>query len=430
MPWNRPTLQTIINRMESDAEQRLTGNASLLRRAVVRVLVRVFAGAIHIVYGVVDWLARMIMPDTAETDWLDRHAYIWGVERKAASFASGYVVFTGTNGTTIPQGTEIQTDAGVIYETVADGVILNGFSRILCQAQEAGSDGNISNEEILTLVASIDNINDNVHVAIYTIGYTGLSGGTFSIGDNLNNTTQFGVGLVLSDNGSDEMTAIITEGVFEDTDSFDNGDGVSASVDGVPVNGNTISGGQDAESDDDLRARILLRIRSEPSGGTVADFNRWAKEVSGVADAWTYPVTPSPGFATVVVKATGADPVPGSTLLTAVEDYLDDRKPVTSDIVVVAIDKVVVDMTIERPANETDFESLITDNLEQLFENVAAPGEDMLISRMRNAISTTGVTDYDITAITLTPGGAQSIDDIGFSGYEYGVLGTLTYQDL
>jgi hypothetical protein len=57
---------------------------------------------------------------------------------------------------------------------------------------------------------------------------------------------------------------------------------------------------------------------------------------------------------------------------------------------------------------------------------MAAPGEDVLISGLWNAISTTGVADYEITAISKA-GVPQSIDDISMSGFEYAVLDVITY---
>src|SRR5690606_31261962 len=50
-----------------------------------------------------------------------------------------------------------------------------------------------------------------------------------------------------------------------------------------------IAGGVDAETDDDLRARLMQRIQEPPRGGAVNDYERWALEVSGVTRAWVYP---------------------------------------------------------------------------------------------------------------------------------------------
>jgi uncharacterized phage protein gp47/JayE len=50
-----------------------------------------------------------------------------------------------------------------------------------------------------------------------------------------------------------------------------------------------IDGGTDAETDDELRARILLRIREPPMGGDATDYVQWALAVPGVTRAWPFP---------------------------------------------------------------------------------------------------------------------------------------------
>ena len=57
----------------------------------------------------------------------------------------------------------------------------------------------------------------------------------------------------------------------------------------------TLTGGSDAEDDATLLARLLEYMRNPPSGGTAADYRRWAREVPGVADAQVYPLRQGAG---------------------------------------------------------------------------------------------------------------------------------------
>ena len=43
----------------------------------------------------------------------------------------------------------------------------------------------------------------------------------------------------------------------------------------------TLGGGTDTENDDDLRMRVLQRIRQPPQGGANHDYVRWALAVPG-----------------------------------------------------------------------------------------------------------------------------------------------------
>jgi uncharacterized phage protein gp47/JayE len=349
MAYTRPTISEIVNRIESDLESRLTGDAPLLRRGILRVLVRVFAGAVHIVYGYLEYLSRQLFAATAELEYLNRIGLMFGVTRKAAAFAEGAITFQGVNGTIVPAGTRVVTADGVEYETSTDGTIVGGFVNVNSTAVEPGTAGNMPTIEPIELVEPLA-----------------------------------GVSLVIV--------------------------------------GTLFAGGQDEETDAAYRQRILERIQTPPAGGTAADYVRWAKEVSGVSSAWTFAATPGPGQVTVVYKGTAS--------ASAVEDYIEERMPVTADLSVLETVDQDVDFSILITPDTTANRAAITANLEQLFAEVAAPGEDMLISRVRNAISTAGVDNYDITAITVDGGARPTDSDILFSGYEYGVLGTISYGEL
>ena len=60
-----------------------------------------------------------------------------------------------------------------------------------------------------------------------------------------------------------------------------------------------MTGGVEAENDDDLRARILQRIQNPPMGGAQADYVTWALAVPGVTRAWA---APEQGIGTITVR--------------------------------------------------------------------------------------------------------------------------------
>ncbi len=427
MSWTRPTLNQIIDRIEKDMEWRLNSRSSLLKVAFLRVLAHVFAGAIHIAYGFLALILKQLLPDSATGEWLNRHAYIWGVVRKAASFSSGNAIFTGTDDTIIPKDTTIQTEEGVEYYTSAQAVVANGFALVEIQAAEAGIDGNISISKTLEIISPIVGIEDIVHIGIYELPFDNFIGTTFSVGETIENTDQLGVGLIVAvDTGL--LSIILQEGSFSDNDNITNGE-ATAIVNGILTNVNFISGGEDAEDDEALRKRVLQRIRNQPAGGAKHDLKRWALEVSGVGDAWPLSNFPSPGWGTVIVKASGSTSVPSSTLLTEVRNYLTERIPVTADINVVAIDEVQVAFTIAIPSSESSLQSIVEGNIRLLLEEVGEPGVSIPIVWVYNAISSAGVSNYEIQGISLDSI-SQDIDDIVLTGYEYATLSTVTFNTL
>ena len=82
MPFNRPPLDLLIARSAASMQSRLPGTDAVLRRSLSGIVARMSAGTEHGLYGYLDWLARQLMPDTAEEEHLERWASIWGVSRR------------------------------------------------------------------------------------------------------------------------------------------------------------------------------------------------------------------------------------------------------------------------------------------------------------------------------------------------------------
>jgi len=163
MPFDRPSILTIKDRIEKGIEVRLFGKVALLRNAVLRVLARVFAGAIHGNYGYISYIVKSVLFVTsAEGGFLDNpHGRMWGIPRRPGSFASGDAIFTGSNGTVIPVDTRIQNEDGVEYGTTVIGTISGGSATIAIQAVESGEDGNFSGSS-LQMISPISGIDDEV----------------------------------------------------------------------------------------------------------------------------------------------------------------------------------------------------------------------------------------------------------------------------
>lgn len=118
------------------------------------------AAAIEGLYMHQAWLARQILPDLADTDWLERHASLRGLTRKPAAYASGALDFGGTPGAAIPLGTQARTVAGVLYATTASGALDGaGAATVAAQAVEPGAGGNLAGGGSLTLVAAPSGVN-------------------------------------------------------------------------------------------------------------------------------------------------------------------------------------------------------------------------------------------------------------------------------
>jgi uncharacterized phage protein gp47/JayE len=143
MSFPRPDLTEIIDRVLADMSSRVVGvDGAVLRRSVLGAIGRALSGSSHELHGRLDYIARQVFPDSADAEYLDRWAAVWGVRRKPAAFASGSVTFTGTSGAVVPLGTVLQRQDGVLFATTVEATLVAGSAVVAVQAVEAGEAGN------------------------------------------------------------------------------------------------------------------------------------------------------------------------------------------------------------------------------------------------------------------------------------------------
>jgi len=172
MSFIKPDLNTIITRIEADITSRLTGEAALLRRSMLAILARVFAGAIHTAYGFLDFISIQLLPDLATGDYLNRHAIMWSIDRVAATFSTGAGEFPADPGSTIPADTIIIRDDGVEYTVDTLATESGGSIIVDLTASVAGSNGNAAVSSLLSLLSPISGVTDDGEVS------TALTGGS------------------------------------------------------------------------------------------------------------------------------------------------------------------------------------------------------------------------------------------------------------
>jgi uncharacterized phage protein gp47/JayE len=173
---------------------------------------------------------------------------------------------------------------------------------------------------------------------------------------------------------------------------------------GVTVDSGALTNGSDIESVTSLRSRFLARIQQPPAGGSSADYERWALEVPGVTRAWVYPKEMGAGTVTVrFVRDNDASIIPDAAEVQAVQDYIDDssRKPVTADVYVVAPVAVPLNFTIQLTPATAAVKGAVEAELRDLLLREAAPGVTLLISHIREAVSSAaGETDNVLVSPT------------------------------
>jgi uncharacterized phage protein gp47/JayE len=166
VPLARPSLGELVDRVRADLRGELEILGPLLRRAMVDVVGAVVAGTTHSLYGWLEWLARQLFGDKAEREFLLRKAAMYGITPTPATFATGNVTATGTNGTAIPVDTILRLDEVIAYRVTTGQVIAGGTATLPVVALLAGDDSNLPATAALTFETPIPNVSSDAVVAV------------------------------------------------------------------------------------------------------------------------------------------------------------------------------------------------------------------------------------------------------------------------
>ncbi len=226
-----PTLEDWRRRGRGYVLANLPPRSVILPNSPMRVITDGSSGLSFMVMLYLAELADQLLPDTAQGEWLRRHAAIWlKGGAKGAAYAVGAISLTGVAGRVVAQGETFTVSAAdgsvIIVETVSDVTVGGGPTPVAVRALTSGAVGNLDAGTQLSV----------------SRGQQGLS----------------------------SVATVIA-----------------------------MSGGVDAETDDELRVRVLDRIQKPPMGGDADDYVQWALSFPGVTRAWCSPNEMGVGTVTV-----------------------------------------------------------------------------------------------------------------------------------
>lgn len=169
MPFNRPTLTEIRQRVSADIE-RHSGQSASNRGDIYHPMAQAVAGVSHGLHGHLAYNADQLFDDTADDENLLRRAAEMSIYRIAAFRASGTATITGTDGATVAIGELLQTTDEVIYRVTALATIASGTATLQLTAVETGAVGNLSAGATLRFITTPLDIDTAVTVIEITGG--------------------------------------------------------------------------------------------------------------------------------------------------------------------------------------------------------------------------------------------------------------------
>lgn len=173
--------------------------------------------------------------------------------------------------------------------------------------------------------------------------------------------------------------------------------------------GGPLQGGSDEETLEELRIRLIERLREPPAGGRDADYIAWAKLVTGVTRVWVF--RHELGLGTVVVRFVRDNDlpsiIPDAGEVADVADAIEKFRPTTAEVTVLAPVDVPLPYTISiLPADGielADAQAAVSAALDDLHFRDAEPGDGagsgtIRISQVLVTVGKApGVEDYDVT---------------------------------
>lgn len=203
------------------------------------------------------------------------------------------------------------------------------------------------------------------------------------------------------------IIALISENVYSATcdQSGEIGNTYSGNLENIDnVNGVTailtdvIENGEDEESDDNLRARVYMQIKTPPSSGNANHYKRWALEVTGIGDAKIFPLWNGPGTVKVVVVDSDKLPVT-SDLISDTLKHIEEIRPIGASVTVVSGSAKNIDIKAKLTLASGYSLQMVTDSFKNAitgyFKSISFTNSYISYAKIGTILlSTDGVLDY------------------------------------
>lgn len=409
-----------------------------IRNSFAKGIVDAMSGGFDENNDVLNQLLVQIFPQTATGIYLERWASWFGITRKSAVKASGYVVFSGTDLTSIPAATPIQRADGVGYTTnviatiAAQTLGITSITRVGSTATVTTvSNHNLASGNLVSITGAAQS---EYNITNQAITVTGLNTYTFTVSGS---PATPATGTIISSFTTAYVQ--VTASDFGSSGNSSSGSSLTLISPIVGVNDTQfvayegLVGGLDIETDDSLRARLLERCSNFSAPFTEGGLPVFIKEmVAGVTRIWVKTATPSAGYVTIYFARDEDGIIPTGQQVTDVKNAIIDPvagiKPANTPdaYVIVAAPTALTQNFVfsSLSPNTLDMRNAITESLTDFFKSTAvAVGQTVSLTQMNNVIYSTVDSSGNNPTFTLTTPSADLVP----TASELPILGTITF---
>jgi uncharacterized phage protein gp47/JayE len=173
MPFQRPTLEEIINRIKADLKIRLGIATTLLRNSFLNIISIVYSGSVHLLFDYLTYMKDQLFITTSDERYLEQHGLEYGISRIFGEKAEGQVLMTGNVGVVVSAGARLQSGTGEFYITDTAATMTGTQLLVDVTAEEIGTEYNQVAGVELSFVSPVPGVESEVVVAV-----TGITNGT------------------------------------------------------------------------------------------------------------------------------------------------------------------------------------------------------------------------------------------------------------
>ena len=365
MPLTTKTQAELEQLVRSHLRNLIPGGADVSPGSDYDVMARVVAAIFLGNQEQARYIARQILPTTADADFVLLHAAVRALELLSAAKATGSVfIQASVAGTPQPISSVLEHSDGTRYTTIAAFVSATPtFS-----GKTVGSGSTSRRVIVLPSVSGISandaiSINGVVRVVKEVLASINAVEVYFDFPAAPTPTAAI-----------DPVTGMVASIVAEKTGEDGNklpGDTLTLESPGLNVEEVTtvleLSGGGDEETIDELRSRVLDVMSVRPGSGNVEDYRQWARETPDVrlADAFVYAGYRGAGAIDIIPFGISGARITSAEAVTKIDTHVRTKAPATDDLRVLQLAEespaiaVALAITVKR-GYEKDWEGSYT----------------------------------------------------------------------
>lgn len=414
MALDKLSLEEIKKQIDSDMQTYLP-ETDLKDTSILNILSNVMAGVYSQTGFLIEQVQKNIFPTTATDGYLEEWASAEGVPRGSGEKSSGAAIATsGSQGVLIPRDTQLTSNDGDVYLVKFDATTEHITLPVVASLTGSSVVMTALSGEVpfavgqTVLISGVDQQEYNGEKKV-----TFVSEQTFEF--DIEGTPVQPTGTSVKAEATMASIFLESETVGEKNNLLSgskiNFVNVNPSVDATAIVGyEGLVGGEDVESDESLKSKLLNKNSFDPPQFSEDDIINIAKQTKDITRVSVLKATPVPGQQTIYCSSDNSnDPRPSAEALQSVKNdlvtnapvviaNLDNTTPESGDIIVKSITKQEINFSIlDLKLSTVSMKESIEENLKSFFSSKTKIGEnvrlDTILAVIKNTIDkTTGAT--------------------------------------